>query len=300
MKKILSLGIAAIAMLASCAKQEVNNDTIELTHQVSFNIENFQKDVIGFPTKSNAKVMSVNATAAVVGGADLKTYTKSISYVIFNDKGVKVKDSVQTDTDKNFGKINVQLRDGVYKMVIAAGTGKFAGAQTALFLNGISYLGEQFYKQIDFTVASKDANYDATLSRMGAKLVVKLTQEWPASVKNVTLKMNVNDRLNFATLKGENSLGTAYPEYVFGEKAASKLVESSWFTALFPTETASQTATLTAYGSNNEVLYQRTIDKIQLEHNKITTLTGNLFTSKISGFEIKIDAEWAGTIDQTF
>jgi len=300
MKKILSLGIAAIAMLASCAKQEVNNDTIEVTHQVSFNIENFQKDVIGFPTKSNAKVMSVNATAAVVGGADLKTYTKSISYVIFNDKGVKVKDSVQTDTDKNFGKINVQLRDGAYKMVIAAGTGKFAGAQTALFLNGISYLGEQFYKQIDFTVASKDANYDATLSRMGAKLVVKLTQEWPASVKNVTLKMNVNDRLNFATLKGENSLGTAYPEYVFGEKAASKLVESSWFTALFPTETASQTATLTAYGSNNEVLYQRTIDKIQLEHNKITTLTGNLFTSKISGFEIKIDAEWAGTIDQTF
>jgi len=300
MKKIFNLGITLAFLLASCAKQEVQNEILENTHQVSFNVSTFEKDISNFPKQSSGKTMSAPNTLAVVSGSDLKTHIKSISYLVFNEKGVKVADVIQKDTEKDFGKINLQLRDGAYKLMVAGGTGTFSGTPSALFLHNISHLSEQFYKQVDFKVESKDANYDATLNRMGAKLVIKLTQEWPSAVKNVTFKANVSNRLNFATLKGENSFGTAYPAYIFGEVAANRLQESCWFSAMFPSETTLQTGILTAYGANNEVLYQRTLENIQLEHNKITTMTGDLFTAKTSGFEIKIDADWGGNINQTF
>lgn len=295
-KVIYSLAMAVL--LGSCAKKDTGISPEEVTHAVNFSIDNFKEDVVSYPAKSSA--VKKGAGVSTVSGPDLKSYSKIISYVVFNEKGVKVKDSVQRDSSKDFGNVKLRLRDGKYTMYLAAGTGVFSGSKSALLLKDISHLGDQFYKRVDFTVESKDADYSTELSRVGAKLVIKLTQEWPAVVTKVTFQMNVPNRLNFASGKGENSHGTSYPEYVFGEDAESRLLESSWFCGMFSGEKLLQTGILTAYNSSNQVLYQRTIDNIQIEHNKITTLTGNLFTSKISGFDIKIDEAWAGNIDQTF
>lgn len=291
MKKILLIAIAAI-FFAGCDKQETPETP---PRNISFTVSGFthQTTPVGALQKSGSQTMASDST-------QLKDHISTLKFLLFDAQGKLVVQKSQTSDAAGFGTFSERIKDGKYTAFFIGGPGEPTLDLSTFTISNLLSTRDTYIKHMEFNVAQEDKTMNVVLERFGAKLKIKLTDPFPSDIKALKFHVKLLDKLNFVTKAAETSQPDEGAVYVFDPEVRTKDATLEMFCALFPGQSYTVTGFLKAYDKDNNVVYNREIKDITLEHNKLTTVTGNAFFDYTEGFTIKIDTDYAGNIDQTF
>lgn len=234
---------------------------------------------------------------------DVNTMCSRVSVAVYQD-GTKVKQMNQTTSDSDFGKIQLTLPVGKYKILVLAYSGSKNATMTDVekvtFSGGMS---DTFWYCKDIDLQS-DTSEDIMMKHIVAMFRLSLTDTIPASIK--TLKFAYTG--GSSTLNAVTGLGCVNSrqgkEFTITPDMVGKPHDFDIYT--FP-KPDSQTlkVTVTALDGNGNQLIQHIFDGVKIQCNMITKYTGAFFLGTGSGANasysgrLLTDDEWSLT-DNTF
>ena len=212
----------------------------------------------------------------VLRSADVTTLCNRVSVAVYQD-GTRVKQVNQTTSDQDFGKIQLTLPAGKYKILILAYRGSksatMTNAEKVCFSGGMS---DTFWYCKDIDLES-DTSEDIMMKRIVAMFRLSLTDTMPKNVK--TLKFAYTG--GSSTLNGVTGLGCVNSrqsvEFAITSDMVGKPHDFDIYT--FP-KPDSQTlkVTVTAFDGNGNQLIQHIFDGVEIQCNMITKYTGAFFS----------------------
>ena len=205
----------------------------------------------------------------VLRSADVTTLCNRVSVAVYRD-GTRVKQVNQTTSDQDFGKIQLTLPAGKYKILILAYSGSksatMTDAEKVCFSGGMS---DTFWYCKDIDLES-DTSEDITMKRIVAMFRLSLTDAMPKNVK--TLKFAYTG--GSSTLNGVTGLGC-----VNSRQSVEFAITSDFDIYTFP-KPDSQTlkVTVTALDASGNQLIQHIFNGVEIQCNMITKYTGAFFS----------------------
>lgn len=277
MKKVFLFAIALMALM-SCEKSHVEEKGEKV---ISFHISgNFAR---------NYEEMSTRASASDAGITDI--------WVFDYQDGVLVQSVRQADTDSDFGTPQLTLSYGHHDLKVVASKGIAPGISNSM----ISWTKVLDTFTLDYpldVVASSDDNLSLSLERAVSGIKLVMTDEVPSNTKSISLSY-------------ARSLSLSLPSLIAGEASVSAVtndIPSSWtgktggsfsVYTLCPTDEMITDVHVTVKSADNSVLSDFTIPDVEIRKNRITTLTGEVF-SRGSGFSVTINDTWDEGIEVKF
>ena len=299
MKKIFFM--AAICLLtASCSNEsELKQSDEQQYAQVYVNVGGINMAVEEFP--DTRVVTRADGTAA----ADYSGVA-AIDLAFFASDGTLAYKYTQWRSDattyETFGKFTCQLLFGTYNMVIIARGGNTSDVFNLTSPTEASYTSEfareTFTATQEVKVNSTDAlNISATLHRIMTKLSIRSTDNLPSAAAQIRTTYSVGSKSFNPTTgvalddNGFTVTNTAY-------KADGKLAVSNY--AFLTADEQEATITLEVLDKDENVLNTKTIEAVPLKCNRITTLSGSLFTADASTFSVLLSTDWETEETVTF
>lgn len=298
-KKLLFCALPMLLLIISCSKNDnpiETPDENQKLFKVSFNVSGFTTDITPLPgLKSSAVNQSLTPTAA-----KLSDQISKLEYLIYNSSGQLVIDSVQTSNLSNFGAINLQLPAGNYKLIVAGMSGNYmiANNKNSTLVNIFGYLdygiGDWFKQVTDFKVADQNLNQSVSLDRAVGKVGFVLTDAIPKNLAKITLAFTSG---NWMFLNNENDPPTALQIIEFPMKPSREgelNFSSSAYVIPMANGFITTDVSIRAYNTFGNLIVEKIIKNVVIEKNKMTTLTGALFTSLPSSTDtnVTINSEW--------
>lgn len=273
-KQLYSLILLCCCLsLFSCQKAYVGDDDSEEVRKED--CVNLQLNIARLGDADFEKSCQVSRST------DVTTLCNRVSVAVYQN-GNKVKQVNQTTSDQDFGKIQLTLPAGKYKVVILAYSGSksatMTDAEKVTFSGGMS---DTFWYCKDIDLES-DTSEDIMMKRIVAMFRLSMTDAMPSNVK--TLKFAYTG--GSSTLNGVTGLGCVNSrqseEFTITSDMVGKAHDFDIFT--FP-KPDSQTlkVTVTALDASGNQLIQHVFDGVEIQCNMITKYTGAFFTDVGSG-----------------
>lgn len=296
MKHIIFLAaVAAPALLAlttSCSVKEDRTDC-SLTAPVTVHVGDFAVSMDDFPTKA--------VPAADYSGV------KSLTLAFYNGateayKATQKKGALEEG--ETFGEFSLSLLMGSYTMVVI-GHGLNDGEPAITLTSptsatfGANPARETFVYTRTVDITSTEAvDISATLSRIVSKLQVASTDKRTANAHSVRMSFAGGGK-SFNPSTGLSTVNTGFSNAVeISAEAGSTSLSNSYL--FLDTDEQTMDVTIETLDEDGNVLSSKTVENVPFKRNRVTKLTGTLYTnSGISG-SILIDTEWLTNYSTTF
>ncbi len=252
------------------------------------------------PVKVHVNDFSVSqeefvATRATQPVADY-TGVKTITLAFYKTDGTQQSCTTQMRADAStyttFGEFSLSLPVGSYKMIVLG-----YGSDYPIVFNSMTdvYFGEEkpretFCYMQDVVISNAVANdLTATLSRVNSRLHVISTDLRPADATIVRITFAAGSK-NFNPLTGFATSNTGYTNCIALNTELTEVVKSRADIFLTADEQAMD-VTIETLDDNDNVLFSKTVSDVPFKRNRITTLTGAMYSpgSVSAGFSLETD-----------
>ena len=303
--KYWSALVLALCLLTSCEKVALDEDITQ-------------------PTTSEAEQNVVISIAGMDAGwgSDLSRALVSVSevctrvnFAVFKD-GQRVKYKNQVAGDEGFGTYSLTLEAGNYQILILAHSGKANPTTTnpakLQFTNPGSSGGtgftDTFYYYGNLTVGSSGTQLSINMTRATSMFRFVTTDVKPEKVKKLRFQYTGGSGALDATT-GFGCVDSRQTVFVeTGDELTGKTLQCDMYTFLHA-ETGAVTFTVKAFDKNEDVIYMREFENVNMQRNCITQYSGKFFVSDDpqtpdpqpetpkeedtpSSFTVMVDPEW--------
>lgn len=303
-EKLLYFALPIVMLIFSCSKKDSPIETPvanQKLHNVSFNVSGFTSNITPLPSLKTSAVKQTMTQAAV----DLSDQITKLEYLVYNSSGQLLKDSVQTSGWANFGKIYLRLPAGSYKLVVAGMSGPYSilnkENSVSVFLTSyLSYgIGDWFKQVSDFTVTDQVLSQSVVLDRVVGKVGFVLTDAIPKDLAKISMGFTSG---SWVKLNDSSDPATAIQTIEFPLKPSHEGTlnySSSAFVIPMYSGFITTDVSLRAYNTSGTLIVEKIIKNVVVEKNKMTTLSGALFTSSTTS-NVTINSEWKPSAIVTF
>jgi len=198
-------------------------------------------------------------------------------------------------TYANFGEFECNLPVGNYTLVVV-GRGYSNGDVFVLSSpTSAAYTTERaretFCTTQDVTVTNAaPLDLSVTLSRVIARLSILSTDIHPASVTHIRTTYGAGGK-SFSPTTGLATVNTGFAVTNTGFWEQDGTLHVSNYTFLASDE-QTMTITLEALDADENVLSTKVIPNVPLKRNRVTTLSGQIFTAGTSAASFKVETDW--------
>ena len=276
MKKMLYL-MAAVLLVAGCRKQEG-------TSRVRVNVNDFTITEGMFPTRGEEPVADYDGIKAI----DLAFYEGTTEVY----KHTQMRDDGSTYT--TFGSFECDLPIGNYTMVVI-GRGYTDGDVFVLTSpTSAGYTSERaretFCATQSVTITSTTPlDLTVTMSRIIAKLHIVFTDERTASVTKIRTTYGAGGK-SFNPTTGLATVNSGFAVTNTPSSAVTTLDVGNY--AFLATDEQTMDITIEALDAGENVLFTKVVSNVPLRRNRVTTLTGQVFTAGTSSATFQVDSDW--------
>ena len=257
-------------------------------------------------TTADGQVVFVFQTESVDyttrAASDIAGYASKLNVQLFDEDGQKVFSTVRTQTkdDEDFGRLSVELEDGVYTVVaVAHSSARSATIKSPSVVQFTAQDGEKltdtFCHVSVVEVSGESHSFTLQMHRAVAMVQLHLTDEMlPDDVWYIKADYSGGSaNVNPTTLEGITKSSQSE------RRIKNELRLHQFFTFPYMSETGTLKMTISATTSDGTVLRQRTFDAVPVKRNRITTCEGKLFgdgdwTATMSDFSFVVNADWEG------
>lgn len=302
MKKILFFLMSVLISLTSCEKMDFS----ESKDSGSSKDKNYAYT-------ANVSILKIEQEDfnGVVSRAGESFPVDRISFAVFDSSGDKIYSKNQTSSDSGFGSANIGVNKGNYTLVIIAhnGTGNCTISTPEKVTFSSNKVTDTFISYSTFTIEDKNIDIPVSLNRAVSKIkVIDTSENKPSNLSQFKFyytggSSTLNPKTGFGCV---NSKQTEYRE-----KNDSGIYEIY----SFPHENDDLIKlTITALNSSGTSIKEKVISDIPITKNKITNLTGSIFSegdvspsgggsgndSGSSSISITINSQWGGENNLTY
>ena len=257
-------------------------------------------------TTADGQVVFVFQTESVDyttrAASDIAGYASKLNVQLFDEDGQKVFSTVRTQTkdDEDFGRLSVELEDGVYTVVaVAHSSARSATIKSPSVVQFTAQDGEKltdtFCHVSVVEVSGESHSFTLQMHRAVAMVQLHLTDEMlPDDVWYIKADYSGGSaNVNPTTLEGITKSSQSE------RRIKNELRLHQFFTFPYMSETGTLKMTISATTSDGTVLRKRTFDAVPVKRNRITTCEGKLFgdgdwTATMSDFSFVVNADWEG------
>ena len=298
MKKLLLMaGFALLA--ASCSNDESLDSSVNLSNAkalapVTVRVSDFSMSQEDFP--------ATRATQAAADYSDVKALTLAFyqgSTEVY--KVTQLKDDTSTFT--TFGEFSLSLPFGSYTMVVLGYWYKdgdvleLSSPTVAAYTNGS--VRETFAATQTVNVTSTTAlDISATLNRIVARLNVVSTDGKSAIVEKVRVTFSegaksFNPTTGLATVNG----GFSNTVSISSNDGATTKTTSHLF---LYSDNQNMDVTIQTLDADDNVLFSKTVQNVPFQRNRVTKLTGAIYTNSSVSGAFLLETNWADQYEGTF
>lgn len=283
-KKIVPFIVLSGLAVTGCNKVDVT--LIDREAQVSVHVSNLSATLDEFPS-----------TRATQGIADYDN-VKAVTLAFFTPDGTQAFSATQLKDDAStyttFGDFSCTLPIGTYT-VVAIGRGYYDG--DILTLTGptlAAYTSERpretFAATTTLPLTSTDpAELSMTLNRIIAKVEIYSTDERPANVMRYRTTYSAGAK----SFNPTTGLATANDGFSVTNSVGS-VGQTAYFTSyvFLTSDEQAMNVTIECLDADDNVISTVTAHDVPLKRNRITRLTGRLFSATASASSIQLETEW--------
>ena len=292
MKKIhLMAGIILLA--ATACSNESEQDVVNPGSQVpvTVHVDDFSMSVEDFPGAVTRAPQSVDSYEGV----------KAITLAFYDAGGSQVSKSTQLRADNTtfttFGQFELSLRMGSYTMVVL-GYGS-ADAMTLTNMSNATFDSDRvretfIYTQAVNVTSTAALDLNATLSRVVAKLEVRSSDNRTANAAKLRTTFAAGgDGVN--PLTGLSTTNTGFSNTVELSTAVGAEAGSANYLFL-NTDQQSMTVNIDVLDADDNSVSHKVVNNVPLQRNKVTRLSGHLFTADDVTAAFQIETAWLGDV----
>ncbi len=290
---------AAIALLVTGCSSDDNKSfqSEEKFAPVSVRVSDFSmavEDFAGGMTRSESSVVDYTGVDAIT----LAFYDGS-NNVFFK----KTQTRSDNTTYTTFGEFSCNLPVGSYTMVAIAqgfhdGDVFTLSSPTEAAYTG-NYARETFTKTQNVEVTSTNAlSLDVTLNRVISKLSVVSTDGRPANATKVRTTYSKGSK-SFNPSTGLATNDNGFSVINNPSSAAGATISIGSFLFLHEDE-ETMNVTLDVMDASENVLMTKVINNVPFKRNRVTKLTGAVFTPSASSASFKVEAAWISDYESNF
>ena len=297
MKKNILL-LAALALLAASCGQELGNDVTASNEsekaQVTVHLTGFTVTQEDFPSTRAAQ--------------DVADYdgVKAITLAFYKADGTEVYKYEQLREDKTtyttLGEFSLSLPMGTYTMVAlayytSAGNPLVLTSPTVAEFTGRAF--ETFATTQEVIISNTDAvDISATLNRIIAQLKVVSTDGKTADVTNVRMTFSAGGK-DFNPTTGFAINNTGFANTVGNSaKVGETSISSSFF--FLATDEQTMDVTIETLDADGNTLFSKTVKDVSFKRNRVTKLTGAMYTNDALSGTFKLETAWLSDFEQSF
>ena len=276
--------IIALIVLVACEKSILPDGETSGTDAVTLEFTTTNTD---YPTRS---------------ASGIAAHASKLNVQLFDEDGHKIFSTVKTQTkdDDDFGRLSVELADGVYTVVaVAHSSARSATIKSPEVVQFTAQDGEKltdtFCHVSTVEVSGESHSFTLPMYRAVAMVQLHLTDEtlpselWYIRAEYTGGSANVNP----TTLEGITKSSQSE------RRIKNDLSLHQFYTFPYMSESCTLKMTISATTSDGTVLRQRTFDAVPVVRNRITTYEGKLFgdgdwTATQSDFSFVVNADWDG------
>jgi hypothetical protein len=291
-KLLLNLALGSLIFASACRKDH--------TEDPGSVIENTEKVPVEFSLSTFTQTI-VDLKSGIAPHTLADTLNNHISYLycrIYNDQQQLVFSEDQTASNPSFGKINSVLGPGNhYAVFMGSKSPVQLNAGAAVTLSNASMQFDQgaptpdaFVKRFSFSVSGAPVSHAIKMTRIVAGLNVIIEDAIPSAVKNIQVSISEEQymyKFSDSTRSGVIPKSVNFPITAAEAGATNKTLKSYVFKVNVPTTTV----IVKAYNETNVLLYEKTIPNVTFYVNKVTTLTGKLFSSQAT-YNVTTNTVW--------
>lgn len=289
MKKFFLMAVAALLTI-SCTN---NNEETVVNAQdeqnakvpVRVHVDGFSVTQEDFPlTRTATAVASYEGVKAIT----LAFYKGSTEVL----KTTQIKGSL--DPGETFGEFECSLDMGSYTMVVIA-RGNFDGdvlnltsPTSAAYTS--DHVRETFAATQEVNVTSNTPlDLTAVLNRVIAKVVIVSTDNRTADVANIRATFSAGGK-SFSPTTGLATVNTGFSNTMQGANIGAK--ENAISYVFLATDEQTMDVTIETLDAEQNVLFSKTVSDVPLKRNRVTTLTGAMFTAEAAAGSFTLNSDW--------
>ena len=293
MKRFLS--IAGIALLvAACSNESVNEVINDALVPVKVHVSGF--------SVSQEEISPTRATEAIADYSGIK----AVTLAFYNGstevlKTTQLRDDVSTYT--TFGDFDCSLPMGSYTMVVIARGYSEGDVFTLTSPTEAAYTGDRARETFSATQAVNISNTDAvdistTLNRVIAKLQVISTDNKTANASSVRTTFAAGSKA-FNPTTGLATTNTGFVNTVSISAAEGKTSSTTSYLFLSSDE-QTMDVTIDVLDVDGAVLFTKTVQNVPFKRNRLTKLTGSMYTNNSVSTSFQVDTAWLTDINVPF
>ena len=239
---------------------------------------------------------------ATRAASEIAAHASKLNVQLFDEDGQKVFSTVKTQTkdDEDFGRLKIELADGVYTVVaVAHSSARSATIKSPSVVQFTAQDGEKltdtFCHVSTVEVSGEKHSFTLPMYRAVAMVQLHLTDETlPEDVWYIKADYSGGSaNVNPTTLEGITKSNQSE------RRIKNDLRLHQFFTFPYMSETGTLKMTISATTSDGTVLRQRTFDAVPVKRNRITTYERKLFgdgdwTATMTDFSFVVNADWEG------
>ena len=287
-------------LAASCSNESetiVENQNEKGFVPVTVQVSDFsmsQEDFSG-GTTSNSENAARTRTATSV--ADYSG-VKAITLAFYNSDGTtQAYSTTQLKADNTtyttFGNFSLSLPVGSYKMIVLGYGSDYPVVFNSMtdVTSGEEKNREMFCNTQDVIISNAAANdLSATLSRVNSRLHVISTDLRPADATVVRITFAAGGK-NFNPLTGLATSNTGYVCRIMASTSLTEVVKSRADIFLTDDE-QTMDVTIETLDDNDNVLFSKTVSDVPFKRNRITTLTGAMYSPGSASASFTVETDW--------
>lgn len=285
-KKQLLAGIVLLAATACSNERETNELNSGNQVPVTVHVNDFSMSVEDFPTVVTRAPQTVSSYAGV----------KAIT-LAFYEGDTETYKSTQLRADNTtfttFGEFELSLPMGSYTMVVLG-----YGSEHAMTLTGKNNatftedrVRETFVYTKEVNVNSTAAlDLSATLSRVVAKLEIYSTDHRTANAAKMRTTFAAGGN-GLNPLTGFSTINTGFSNTVNFTGTVNQVGASANYLFL-NTDEQSMTVTIDVLDADDNLISQKGVNDVPLQRNRVTKLSGLLFSSGASTAAFQVETAW--------
>lgn len=295
MKNNVFFAAFVLLVAASCTNNTISVDDNQNLVPVRVHVEGFSVSQEMFP-----------GTRA---GQDISEYTgvKTITVAFYTSEGTEQSKTTQMRASlpagDTFGDFSLSLPMGSYTMVVLASGSDYAMTLTSPTQAGFDaqeeHVRETFAATQAVNVSSNEAvNINATLSRIISKVMVVSTDNRTADVANIRTTFSAGGT-GFNPTTGFATTNTGFSNTVRGSVVANSPSSATNYLFL-ATDEQMVNVTIETLDADGAVLFSKTVNNVPLRRNRVTTLTGAMFTNTGIAGAFQVNTDWLTENDVSF
>lgn len=294
---------------ASCSNESVNdveNAVENIRVPVQVHVSDFSVSQEEFPGGSTRSGAVRGTTRAA---ADPATYdgVKALTLAFYAGDGTEAYKHEQVkgslEEGETFGQFSLSLPMGSYTMVVLA-YGKNGDDDLVLTSSTeAAYTGSHTRETFATTQAvninsTNSVNLSATLNRIIAKLQVVSTDGRAANATNVRMSFAAGGK-SFNPTTGLATIDTGFVNTV-GISASAGSTSSAISYLFLTSDEQDVNVTIETLDEDGAVLFSKTVENVPFKRNRVTKLTGAMYTNSSVSGGFQIETAWEDQYDGTF